>query len=373
VTAVRDPITPVDCDLQDYPSMLVDVVRVRDSSLASDESPEACWAAFLLWCAAWHQVPAASIPDTDSWIAKQAGYALRGKIDKAWKNVRDGALRGFVRCSDGRLYHPVVAEKALECWIDKLGRAISSGNGNAKRWGGTFDPAPIEGQIAAAKALLKTLNPHSRALSKRRHSAVPHASDPDPAGTPGDLPSGSQGKGREEKGSKGNSYSAPIGADDADAPSAVDKSSPKSEAEEAKARALWRDAGTWLMENDDLTAGAAKAFINKVAKDHGSEVCVEAFTEAIKTQAPAGARPLATAIAQRLTGVRHAAPKPVTVESGAVEATQQYLREKSEHTPTPPPADAAERLAATRALLAGRTGATTAPQLETVEVTDGGT
>jgi hypothetical protein len=29
---------------------------------------------------------------------------------KTWKKVRAGALRGWVKCSDGRLYHPVVAE-----------------------------------------------------------------------------------------------------------------------------------------------------------------------------------------------------------------------------------------------------------------------
>ena len=57
--------------------MPLDVGRLRDSDLASDETPEACWAAVLLWCASWHQIPAASIPDNDQWLAKQAGYAAR--------------------------------------------------------------------------------------------------------------------------------------------------------------------------------------------------------------------------------------------------------------------------------------------------------
>lgn len=99
--------------------MPLDVARLRDSDLASDETPEACWAAVLLWCASWHQVPAASMPDNDQWIAKQAGYAQRGKIDKQWAEVRDGALRGWFKCSDGRLYHPVVAEKAIDAWESK--------------------------------------------------------------------------------------------------------------------------------------------------------------------------------------------------------------------------------------------------------------
>lgn len=114
-----EPLTPADCDLQDFAFMPLDVARLRDSDLAADETPEACWAAVLLWAASWHQIPAASIPDNENWIAKTAGYAARGKIDKEWKNVREGALRGWIKCSDGRLYHPVVAEKARDAWQAK--------------------------------------------------------------------------------------------------------------------------------------------------------------------------------------------------------------------------------------------------------------
>ncbi|HET7255578.1 MAG TPA: hypothetical protein VFJ46_17615 [Xanthobacteraceae bacterium] len=111
------PLTPADCDLRSVPSMLLDVQRFRDSDLVVLEDPEAVLAAILLWGAAWHQVPAASLPDDDRMLAQLAGY---GKVVKAWKKVREGALRGFVMCSDGRLYHPVVAEKARDMWDDKL-------------------------------------------------------------------------------------------------------------------------------------------------------------------------------------------------------------------------------------------------------------
>jgi len=110
---------PAEVDLQDFAFMPLDVARLRDSELASNETPEACWAAVLLWAASWHQVPAASIPNDDRWIAKTAGYAQRGKIAKEWPEVRAGALRGWVECRDGRLYHSVVAEKALEAWDSK--------------------------------------------------------------------------------------------------------------------------------------------------------------------------------------------------------------------------------------------------------------
>jgi hypothetical protein len=112
-----EPLTPPDCDLRDFAFMPLDVARLRDSDLAALESPEACWAAVLLWCASWHQVPAASLPDDDRVLSKIAGY---GRVLKEWTVVREAALRGWIKCADARLYHPVVAEKAVESWKAKV-------------------------------------------------------------------------------------------------------------------------------------------------------------------------------------------------------------------------------------------------------------
>ncbi len=128
-----DPKTPPDCDLRDFKFMPLDVARLRDSDLASDETPEACWAAVLLWSAAWHQVPAASVPDNDQWLAKQAGYVSRGRMSPEWPRVRAGAMRGFILCNDGRYYHPVVAEKAVEAWESKLDQRWRTEVGRIKK------------------------------------------------------------------------------------------------------------------------------------------------------------------------------------------------------------------------------------------------
>ena len=117
------PLTPPDCDLRDFAFMPLDVARLRDSDMASEQTPEQNWAAVMLWAASWHQVPAGSIPDSDNWMAKTAGYLARGRIDPHWAEVRAGALRGFVMCSDGRWYHPVVAAKARESWHKKVHHA----------------------------------------------------------------------------------------------------------------------------------------------------------------------------------------------------------------------------------------------------------
>ncbi|CAN7449561.1 YdaU family protein [Acidovorax sp. LjRoot66] len=111
------PMTPGNCDLQDFPFMPLHVARLRDSDLAAEEDPEACWYAVLLWSASWHQLPAGSLPDNDVVLAKLLGL---GRDIKTFRKHKGGAMRGWVKCSDERLYHPVVAEQVLAAWDSKL-------------------------------------------------------------------------------------------------------------------------------------------------------------------------------------------------------------------------------------------------------------
>lgn len=108
-----EPLTAPDCDLRDFHYMPLDVVRLRDSETSVLLTPGEFRAAILLWCASWHQVPAASIPNDDRLLAMLAGF---GRYRKGWAQVKAGAIRGFIECNDGRLYHPVVAEKANEAF-----------------------------------------------------------------------------------------------------------------------------------------------------------------------------------------------------------------------------------------------------------------
>lgn len=123
IAEVAQPLTPADCDLRDFAFMPLDVVRLRDSDLAVTAEADEFRCAVLLWCASWHQVPAASLPDDDKILAQYAGY---GRVVKEWMKVRDGALRGWVKCADGRLYHAVVAEKANEAWLAKLRQRLKT-------------------------------------------------------------------------------------------------------------------------------------------------------------------------------------------------------------------------------------------------------
>lgn len=113
------PPPPIDAevDLTDFSFMPLDVRRLRDSKLAASADGEAFRCSVLLWCAAWHQLPAGSLPDDNVELATLAGF---GRMVAQWKKVRAGALYGWEKCSDGRLYHSVVVEKANESWQSKL-------------------------------------------------------------------------------------------------------------------------------------------------------------------------------------------------------------------------------------------------------------
>lgn len=154
-TVVPAPLVPPEVDLSDFAFMPLDVARFRDSGMAAEVDFDAGFCAVLLWCAAWHQSPAGSLPASDQALAKLAGF---GRDVHGWLDMRSrGALRGFVLCDDGRLYHPVIAEKALEGWIERLQGRIRGGMGNAKRWKAAFDPTDLRKMLTRAEQAQRTL------------------------------------------------------------------------------------------------------------------------------------------------------------------------------------------------------------------------
>ena len=110
------PLTPAGCDLRDFQFMPLQVERLKKSKawLYAKRRPELGFYMINLWAASWHEVPAASLEDDDDVLADAAMCDL-----KRWPQVKEKVLHGWVKCSDGRLYHPVVAEKAIEAWEAK--------------------------------------------------------------------------------------------------------------------------------------------------------------------------------------------------------------------------------------------------------------
>jgi len=105
---------PADCDCTDLDGFMLNVERLMASELVALSSHEVVAAALFLWCRAWKQKPAASLPDDERVLAAFSRLPL-----PRFRKLRDEALRGFVKCSDGRFYHPVLAEEARKAFERK--------------------------------------------------------------------------------------------------------------------------------------------------------------------------------------------------------------------------------------------------------------
>jgi uncharacterized protein YdaU (DUF1376 family) len=113
MTELPEPLVPADVDLRGMPFMPLYIDRLQKSKawLLCKRRPELAFFLMNLWMRSWQEVPAASLEDDEDVLADAA------MVDhKTWSKVRADALRGWVKCSDGRLYHPVVAELAVEAW-----------------------------------------------------------------------------------------------------------------------------------------------------------------------------------------------------------------------------------------------------------------
>ena len=99
-----DPFTTAEQDVSGLDGFMLNTDRLMVSELWALATGDEFKAAIGLWCRAWKQVPAGSLPNDEKVLAAFSGAG------KAWPKVRDMALRGFVLCSDGRLYHKTLCD-----------------------------------------------------------------------------------------------------------------------------------------------------------------------------------------------------------------------------------------------------------------------
>lgn len=121
MTNLPEPLTPGEADLRDFRFMPLEIFRLRRSKawLACKRRPELAFYMLNLWTASWHERPAGSLEDDDDVLADLAMCS-----PEKWPKVRDAVLRGWAKCQDGRLYHPVVAEKVVEAWSAKVAQRL---------------------------------------------------------------------------------------------------------------------------------------------------------------------------------------------------------------------------------------------------------
>jgi len=170
------PLTPSDCDLRDFQFMPVDVHRLLTSETWILGTGDERAAAMTLWLASWHQVPAGSIPQDDRMLAHLSQSGPK------WKKLKAHTLRGWVEARDGRLYHPVVAEKALEAWVEKLAYSLSGSAGNAKRWGVSIETDSTRDRALVAISMLRALAPQSKTLKKKAIAVIESGSQTESGG-----------------------------------------------------------------------------------------------------------------------------------------------------------------------------------------------
>ena len=113
VDELPEPFIPIDTDVRDLDGFMLNVERLLASELWALSTGREFKAAVTLWCRAWKQVPAGSLPDNERVLASFSGAG------RYWPKVREMALRGFVKCSDGRLYHKVLCDDARRAAVKK--------------------------------------------------------------------------------------------------------------------------------------------------------------------------------------------------------------------------------------------------------------
>jgi hypothetical protein len=125
------PLVPPDIVIPRLPWVPVYADRLWESNFFAVATDAEFKAAFCLWLKAWNQKPPGSLPTDDRLLCRLA--ELNGNLAK-WRKVKRIALRHWIECDDGRLYHPVVAEVVLDAAAKlQRGRDRTSA-ATANRW-----------------------------------------------------------------------------------------------------------------------------------------------------------------------------------------------------------------------------------------------
>lgn len=145
-----DPPVPEEADLKDFGFTPIFRARLFGSAFHA-RSTDAEWrAGVTLWLKSWDQVPAGSLPDDDIDLCRLAEL---GRDLKTWRKVKAGAMRGWKKCSDGRLYHAVVAEVVIHAWSGKIVNPRRGRAGAEAKWGSGSDANKLKRheRLAAAR------------------------------------------------------------------------------------------------------------------------------------------------------------------------------------------------------------------------------
>lgn len=127
MTTLPDPPVPRECDCRglDFPLRIDALLKSDFVALSTGDEFKA---AMLLWAAAWENIPAASLPDDDRFLASKARLSLA-----EFRASREMIMHGFGLAADGLLYHEVIAGQALKAFKFRSGQKKKAADAWASR------------------------------------------------------------------------------------------------------------------------------------------------------------------------------------------------------------------------------------------------
>lgn len=266
------PLSPEDCDLRDFPFLPLDIARLFNSEFHARSNDTEWRAGVTLWLKSFHQVPAGSIPDDDVQLARLAEL---GRDTKTWKKIKGVALHGWIKCSDGRLYHPVVAEKAAEALAGKKTQRGRTAKGRLQVMLKRLSQASDMLEFASAETSVQTvLSELSQYLSQTEFDAVSKSVTDSVT----EAKRKREGEGQ-RKGEGKEKNSDPTGS--GGQPPAPPAKSP----EDKTRQEIWQ-SGRSLLAQGGMPEAQCGSYLGKLVSDYGTEIVLDAVRTAVVEQTP---------------------------------------------------------------------------------------
>lgn len=261
--SLPSPLSPPDCDLREFPFMPIYIQRLFNSEFHARVSDAAWRAGVTLWLKSFHQVPSGSLPDDDISLTRLAELA---KDVKGFRKIKEQALYGWVKCSDGRFYHPVVAAAAAEALAGKKAQRAKTAKARLgallSRLSKSSDMLDIAGMETSIQTVLQELSQH---LSQKELQSVTESTTDSVA----ESKRKREGKGKGEGQGQGI-YSVPDGTGVPPAKSPADMTKDE----------IW-SVGKSLLINAGMPGSQCGSFVGKLCKDYGDAIVVEVVREAV--------------------------------------------------------------------------------------------
>ena len=298
MTDLPYPLTPPECDLRDFPHTPLFRSRLFGSSFHARATDSEWRAGVTLWLKSWDQVPAGSLPDDDVELCRLAELA---RDLKGWKKVKAGALRGWIRCADGRLYHPVVAEGVNNAIEKKSAQRLKTAKARI---------AALEKRLkeATTDAERSHITDEIRKIQQTLSQTIGKSVTDDGTGS----------KGREGEGKGEGNSSVPNG---------TGGEPPKTPADPVK-QEIW-DAGRSLLLAARMPAKQVGTFLGKLVQDYTAPIVLDAVRAAVKEQ-PADPGEYLKGCCMRAAGQRAA---PVNRQQALEERNSQVAQEWAQGAP----------------------------------------